>query len=142
MRKKAIDLEVDPIKKARYLLRVARDLAKKGQKSGARNYANKALKSNPSYGKAYLLIASLYGKSANSCGNNEFTKRMVYVAALNKAQRAAAVDPSIASTARRYINNYKSNIPTKVMGFNEGIKAGESFKIGCWIGETVKVQLR
>ncbi len=142
MRKKAIDLEVDPIRKARYLLTIARDMAKKGRKSSARNYANQALKSNPSYGKAYLLIASLYASSANSCGTNEFSKRMVYVAALNKAQRAASVDPSISSIAKKYIKNYKSNIPTKQMGFADGIKAGDSFKIGCWIGETVKVRLR
>lgn len=142
MRKKAIDLEVDPIRKARYLLTIARDMSKKGRKSSARNYANQALKSNPSYGKAYLLIASLYASSANSCGTNEFSKRMVYVAALNKAQRAVAVDPSISSSASRYIKNYKSNMPTKQMGFADGIKAGDSFKIGCWIGETVKVQMK
>ena len=142
MRKKAIELELDPIKKARSLLTIARDMAKKGQKSNARRYANQALKSNPSYGKAYLLIASLYASSANSCGNDLFSKHMVYVAALNKAQRAIAVDPSISSLARRYIKNYKSHIPTKQMGFNEGIREGDSFKIGCWIGETVKVKLR
>lgn len=142
MRKKAIDIEVDPIRKARYLLTIARDMSKKGSKSAARKYANQAIKSNPSYGNAYLLIASLYASSANSCGDNEFSKRMVYVAALNKARRAASVDPSIASSARKYIKNYMSNIPTKQMGFADGIKSGDSFKVGCWIGETVTVQLR
>ena len=142
MRKKAIDLEVDPIRKAKYLLSIAQDMARKGQKSGARRYAREAIQSNSGYGKAYLLIASLYASSANSCGDNEFSKRMVYVAALNKAQRAASVDPSISSKARKYINNYRSNIPTKAMGFADGIKDGDSFKIGCWIGETVKVKMR
>ncbi|MCK5815445.1 MAG: hypothetical protein KAH07_05820 [Flavobacteriaceae bacterium] len=142
MRKKAIDLEVDPIRKAKYLLSVAQDMARRGQKSVARKYARKAIQSNGSYGKAYLLISSLYASSANSCGDNEFAKRMVYVAALNKAKRAAAVDPSIGSVARRYIKNYQSNIPTKAMGFADGIKEGDSFDIGCWIGETVKVEMR
>ena len=142
MRKKAIDLEVDPIRKAKYLLSIAQDMARKGQKSGARRYARQAIQSNAGYGKAYLLISSLYASSANSCGDNEFAKRMVYVAALNKAQRAASVDPSISSTAKKYIKNYQSNIPTKAMGFADGIKDGDSFKIGCWIGETVKVKMR
>lgn len=142
MRKKAIDLEVDPIRKAKYLLTIAQDMAKKGQKSSARRYAYDALKSNPSYGRAYLLISSLYASSANSCGNNEFDKRMVYVAALSKAQRAVSVDPSISSTARKYIKNYQSNIPTKAMGFADGIKEGDGFTIGCWIGETVRVKMR
>ena len=46
-------------------------------------------------GEAYLLIASLYASSANSCGSSEFEKRMVYVAALDMAKTAAAVDPLI-----------------------------------------------
>lgn len=142
MRKKAIDLEVDPIRKAKYLLTIAQDLAKKGQRSSARKYAYDALKSNPSYGSAYLLIANLYATSANSCGSNEFAKRMVYVAAMNKAQRASFVDPSISSRAKKYIDSYKSNIPTKAMGFADGIKEGDSFKVGCWIGETLKVKMR
>jgi tetratricopeptide (TPR) repeat protein len=142
MRKKAIELEVDPIRKARYLLQIGADEAKKKRYSSARKYATDAIASNPSYGKAYILISSLYASSANSCGDNEFAKRMVYVAALNKAERAVAVDPSIGSSARKYIKSYKSNIPTKAMGFADGIKDGDSFKVGCWIGETVKVRLR
>lgn len=142
MRKKAIELEVDPIRKARYLLQIGADEAKKKRYSSARKYARDAIKSNPSYGKAYILIASMYASSANTCGDSEFAKRMVYVAALNKAERAVAVDPSMSSSARKYIKSYKSNIPTKAMGFADGIKDGDSFKVGCWIGETVKVRLR
>ncbi|AOW20416.1 tetratricopeptide repeat protein [Urechidicola croceus] len=137
----ATDLETDPTKKSKLLLQLAQDLSKKGQRSEARKRANEALQYNSSNGRAYLLIASMYASSANSCGTNEFQKRMVYVAALNKARRAASVDPSISSIAQKYINSYSSNIPTKQMGFAEGIKAGDSFRIGCWIGETVTVQL-
>ena len=142
MRKKAIELEIDPIRKSKYLLTIAQDYNKKGQKSKAREYSNDAIRNNPSNGAAYLLIASMYATSANSCGTDEFSKRMVYVAALNKAQRAVKVDPSIASKARKYIKSYKANIPTKSMIFNEGVKEGDTFKVGCWIGETVKVQVR
>jgi len=142
MRKKAIELEIDPIRKSKYLLTIAQDYNKKGRKSQARKYANDAIRNNPSNGAAYLLIASMYATSANSCGTDEFSKRMVYVAALNKAQRAVKVDPSIASRAKKYIKSYKANIPSKSMIFNEGVKEGDTFKVGCWIGETVKVQVR
>ncbi len=142
MRKKAIDLENDPVKKSKYLLQVARGLSKKGQYSSARTYANKAIQFNPSNGSAYLLIGSMYAKSANKCGDNEFAKRMVYVAALNKARRAAKVDPSIAGHAKKFISSYSQNIPTKTMVFTEGVKVGDSYTIGCWIGETVKVEAR
>lgn len=142
MRKKAIELEIDPIRKSKYLLTIAQDYNKKGQKSKARKYANDAIRNNPSNGAAYLLVASMYASSANSCGTNELSKRMVYIAALTKAQRAVKVDPSIASKAKKYIKSYKANIPTKSMIFNEGVKVGDTFKVGCWIGETVTVQVR
>ncbi|MCH2034610.1 MAG: hypothetical protein MK202_13955 [Tenacibaculum sp.] len=134
MRKKAFDLETDPLKKARLKLRAAQGTR---SKSRARALAYEALKYNPNMGKAYLFIASLYAKSANSCGNNEFEKRMVYVAALNKAQRAQRVDPG--SGAGRYIKSYKSNMPSKKLIFTTGVAAGSTHKIGCWIGETVRV---
>lgn len=142
MRKKAIELEIDPSRKSRYLLTIAQDFNKKGQLSKARQYANDAIKYNPSNGAAYLLVSSMYAKSANNCGTNEFSKRMVYVAALNKAERAVKVDPSISSRAKKYIKSYKANLPSKSMIFNEGVKEGDSFKISCWIGETVKVRIK
>ncbi len=137
MRKKAFELETDPIKKAKMKYVEALEAKKRGQKSKARSLANQALGFNPNLGKAYLLIANLYQKSANSCGTNEFEKRMVYVAALNKAMRAKAVDPSCG--AGKFIRYYQKNIPSTSLLFKNNIKAGSTYKIGCWIGETVKV---
>ena len=137
--KKAVDQEPDALEKAKNLYKIAQLFAKKGQKSKARNFANQAIQNNPNFGKAYLLIANLYAKSANSCGTNVFEKRMVYVAALNKARRAGSVDPSISSKARKYVRSYSANIPSKKMIFNQAIEPGSSHRIGCWIGETVKV---
>jgi tetratricopeptide (TPR) repeat protein len=142
MRKEAFELETDPIKKSNLLLKDAYDLSRKGKKSDARRQANAALKFNPSNGNAYLLIATMYARSANSCGTDLFSKRMVYVAALNKARRAAVVDPSMSQKVKKFVKSYASNIPTKQDGFAEGYKAGDSYKVGCWIGETVRVQLR
>ncbi len=133
MRKKAFNLETDPLKKARLKLREAQGTSG----SRARALANEALRYNPNMGKAYLYIASLYAKSANSCGTDEFEKRMVYVAALNKAQKAARVDPGCG--AGRYIANYKKNIPSKKLVFSKALASGSSHKIGCWIGETVRI---
>ncbi len=133
MRKKAFDLETDPKVKAKLKLREAQGFGG----SRGRALAYEALKYNPNLGKAYLYIASLYAKSANSCGKDEFEKRMVYVAALNKAQRAQRVDPGCG--AGRYIRSYKGNIPTKKLIFTKGVASGSSHKIGCWIGETVRI---
>lgn len=137
-RNKAVDIETDPYKKAKYLYRIASTM-KRRSKSASRTYAFRALKAQPSLGHAYLLIANLYASSANSCGTDEFTKRMVYVAAANKARQAKKVDPSITSTANRYIKSYTANSPSTKMIFQMGLKSGTPHKIGCWIGETVRI---
>ncbi len=133
MRKKAFDLETDPKVKAKLKLREAQGYG--GSKGRALAY--QALKYNPNLGKAYLYIASLYAKSANSCGSSVFEKKMVFVAALNKARKAQQVDPGCG--AGRYIRSYKGNIPTKKEVFQQGVTPGSSHKVGCWIGETVRV---
>ncbi|MDY0780216.1 hypothetical protein [Tenacibaculum sp. IB213877] len=137
MRNKAFNLETDPYKKAKLKLISAQEARDRGRFGKARSLAYEALKYNPNMGKAYLLIAGMYAKSANSCGGDEFEKRMVYVAALNMAYKAQKVDPS--SNAGRYISSYKGNVPSKKLVFTKGVSSGSSYRIGCWIGETVRV---
>ncbi len=139
MRNKAFELETDPLKKAKTKLKFAYAARSRGQKGKARSLAREALSYNPNYGKAYLFIASLYASSVNSCGKNEFEKRMVYVAALNKAQRAAAIDPSISSSAKKSIRSYRANVPSKKVIFTAGVTPGTKYSIKCWVGETVRV---
>jgi tetratricopeptide (TPR) repeat protein len=141
MRQEAFDLETDPIKKAKYKLKFAYAAKARGQKSRARSLAREALKFNPNFGKAYLLIGSLYQSSVKGtqCGKGEFEKRMIYAAALRQAQRALSVDPSISSTAKRYIATYRANLPSQKVIFTSGVNPGSSYTIKCWIGETVTV---
>ncbi len=138
--KKAVDQETDSYKKAKYLLTVGQILSKQGRKGEARTYAYKALEYAPTMGRAYLLIAGMYASSANSCGTDVVSKRMVYVAALNKALKAKSVDPSISGMANKYINSYSENLPSKKDLFAAAIDEGTTHKIGCWINETVRVQ--
>ena len=98
------------------------------------------MKNAPTMGKAYLIIASMYASSANSCGTDVVSKRMVYVAAYNKAIKAKSVDPSISRLANKYIRAYSENMPSKKDLFVAGVKAGTPHKIGCWINETVRVR--
>ena len=142
MRLESFNLETDPIKKAKIKLKFAQAAKGRGQLSKARSLAREAIGFNSNFGKAYLFIGKLYQTSVNNCGKNEFEKRMVYVAALRKAQNAAAVDPSISGIAKKYIKNYKANSPSKKVIFTAGVAPGSSYKIKCWIGETVKVPLK
>ena len=142
MRLESFNLETDPIKKAKIKLKFAQAAKGRGQLSKARSLAREAIGFNSNFGKAYLFIGKLYQTSVNNCGKNEFEKRMVYVAALRKAQKAAAVDPSISGIAKKYIKNYKANSPSKKVIFTAGVAPGSSYKIKFWIGETVKVPLK
>ncbi|MDB4297136.1 hypothetical protein N9901_00110 [Flavobacteriaceae bacterium] len=138
---KAVTQEEDKAKKAKYLFKIATIMQKKGRSAKAVSYAKKALAQKPNLGRAYTMIATLYAKSSNSCGTDEFKKRMVYVAAENYARKAARVDPSISSYALKLAKSYEATKPSKKLVFNNdlGLKSGDSYKIGCWIGETVRV---
>ena len=139
MRIKAFELETDPLKKAKFKLKFAQSAKNRGQKLKARQLAKEAIALNPNMGRAYLFIASLYASSVNSCGTDEFEKRMTYVAAYNKAIRARNMDPSISSVAKKFIRNYKANFPSKKVIFTEGVKVGDPFTVKCWINESVKI---
>ena len=134
----SIKLGTDPYKKAKILYKIALKFKNAGRKSSARNYANKALSYQPSLGRAYLLIASLYASSANDCGNNQFEKRAVYWLAANVAQKAGRVDASIRKLANSTRASYLGRAPSKTDIFTEG-NEGASIKFNCWINASVKV---
>ncbi len=128
-----------PDDKARFVYSQAQDLFNAGKYSQARTKAREAISHVPNYGKAYILIARMYAKSANSCGSKEFEKRMAYVAAANKIHQAIRVNPSLKSQGNRYLKNYRGNFPDKTLIFNLGKTSGASHRVGCWIGETVRI---
>jgi len=136
--RQAIKAEKDPYKRAEYYYKIA-VMYKNRSMNISRSYAYKALKERPNFGKPYLLMANLYAKSANACGEDEFSKRMVFIAAADKAKKAKEVDPSVTSIANKYIKSYMANAP-KFGGFPLDSKnLTKDFKIECWIGETVKI---
>lgn len=134
----SISLETDPYKKAKTLYKIALEFKARGRKSTARNYANKALKYQPSLGKAHLMIASLYASSANDCGNTQFEKRAVYWLAAKVARKAGKVEASLKKNAEKAAQSYEGRAPTKTDIFTEG-NAGTSIKFNCWIRASVTV---
>ena len=134
----AVDLETDSYEKSKILYRIASNLKKKGSYGQARSYFYKALEQNPSMGKAYLAVASMYASSANNCGTDNFTKRAVFWLAAQEAAKAGRVDGNLKSAAGKSIANYNAKAPSKSEVFSSG-RAGETIKVGCWIGRSVKV---
>ncbi len=135
---RAVELETDNYEKSQILYRIAVSQKRRGAKSSARNYAQKAINLNPSMGKAYLLIANLYASSANECGSTPFEKRAIYWKAAEMARKAARVDPSIAGTAKATANSYEQRAPSRADIFQAGM-AGKTITFNCWVGGSVKV---
>ena len=135
---KALELETDANKRSNIAYKVATVFRRKGSKSNARKYSQKAIDFNPSNGKAYLLIANLYATSANDCGDDTFSKRAIYWKAADMARRAGRVDPSLGGRANQSAASYAAKAPTKEMIFSSG-KAGQSISFSCWVGGSVKV---
>ena len=134
----AIGLETDDFKKSKLYYKIATKLKARGSFGKARNYYRQALKLNPSNGRPYLAIASMYASSANNCGDTNFDKRAVYWLAADEARKAARVDPTLNKAAGQSIANYMAKAPQKAEIFSSG-RAGQTIKINCWIGASVTV---
>jgi tetratricopeptide (TPR) repeat protein len=134
---KAMELETDARRKSDIAYKVA-TIYRRGSKSTARSYAQKAINANPSNGKAYLLIANLYATSANQCGETPFEKRAIYWRATDMARKAGRVDPSLRGRANQSAASYSAKAPTKEMIFTAGM-AGKTVSFKCWVGGSVKV---
>ncbi len=131
-------MQEDPLKKSRLYFRMAELKRRQGSLSSARANYNKALKYNPSYGRCYLRIALMYSNSSSNCGSSVFEKRAVNWLAANMADKAARVDASIASSARKAASSYRQRAPSKSDIFSDGM-SGKTISFNCWIGGSVKV---
>ena len=134
----SISLETDQYKKAKILYKIAVKFKKSGRKQSSRKYAQKAIRYQPSMGRAHLLIASLYASSANDCGDNQFNKRAIYWLAADIARKAGRVDASIKKLANKTANSYMGRAPSKTDIFSEA-NEGEKIKFDCWVGASVTV---
>lgn len=134
---KALVLETDARKRSKIAYKVA-TIYRRGSKSTARKYAQKAIDANASNGKAYLLIANLYATSANNCGTTTFDKLAMYWKAADMARKAGRVDPSLSSRASKSATSYAAKAPNKAMIFEKGM-SGKTVTFSCWVGGSVKV---
>jgi tetratricopeptide (TPR) repeat protein len=137
---KAIDMENDSKEKANYLYDFAVLQFNLDNFSRARSLANEALRYNSNLGKALILIGDLYAASSGTCGGG-FEGQTVFWAAVDKYQRARAVDVSVADDANRKIANASKYFPSQEDIFFRSLKAGASYQVGCWIGETTTVRI-
>lgn len=134
----AIKLETDNYKKADLNNRIGIKLKNKSNYSRARSFFRESLRLNPSNGRPYLSIASMYASSANSCGDTNFNKRAVYWLAADEARKAGRVDATQQRNSEQSAASYMAKAPSKSEIFS-GSMSGKTINIGCWIGASVTV---
>ncbi|MDO5016899.1 MAG: tetratricopeptide repeat protein [Porphyromonas sp.] len=141
---KAIDLSTDQSKTGEIYYMLAVMSYKQNSYSAARNYANQAMANKSGFGAPLLLIANMYAATAKSVyPDDPILQRIVYCLAVDKAQRAKAIDSTVASEANQLINTYSQHFPTKEDVFmHPDLNAGATFTVGGWIGETTTIRTR
>jgi tetratricopeptide (TPR) repeat protein len=137
---KAAELAPDDAARYTIWIKLAKKAKNNKEYSTVRDYARKALAINPNSGEAYILIGDAYAASATSCGSGKLKRGGVYLVAVDKYAKAKSVDPSAAEAAQAKINKYSAYFPGKEDAFFEGINNGDSYRVGCWIGESTTVR--
>ena len=141
--REALEAETDDDKKAGYYFSIASIQGRKlGQNGQARTNAYNAAKLRPNWGRPYMLIGDLYGKSSRTCGNDGYSRGLVVIAAIDKYRKAKSVDsdPEVAAEANKKINIYNGSLPLKSDVFMRSMQGGKKAKTGCWVGETITVR--
>ena len=136
----AIQEEADPTKKAGYMFSKASiQFRKLKEYNTARQTARDAAKLRANWGRPYMLIGDMYATGARNCGNS-WNQRLAILAAMDKYNYAKSIDPEVAEEASKKVSRYRSSMPSQEDGFMQSFKEGDSTKVGCWIGETVKIR--
>lgn len=106
----------------------------------SRQFAMKATGNKPNSGEPYLLIGKLYASSGPLCGPGRgWDSQIVTWPAIDMFEKAKQ-DPLVAEEAQKFIRTYWQYMPKKEDIFQRTIKAGSSFKVGCWINRSTTVR--
>lgn len=136
----AVNMYTDEEQKAKAYLMLALSCSGLKQYAAARTYAYKYAALKPGDGTPYIIIGDMYTQSAASCGSDELTSRAANWAAVDKYMKAKAVDRSKETEANQRIKSAASRFPKQEAIFFNGLNKGQSYTVGCWIGETTTVR--
>ncbi|ELR68698.1 hypothetical protein C900_05881 [Fulvivirga imtechensis AK7] len=130
----AINATNDKSKKAQVYYDIAARMSQ-NNKPEARNYAEKALQTDPEFKKAYKLIGDLYFNSFNDCKEEKsmVSDRAIYWLAYDMYQK---------SGDQEAMNNAAGQFPTMSDIFTENKEEGKTISIGCWINKSTTIRRR
>lgn len=132
--------ETTSSRKAKLAASIASIYYKQGRLGDCEKWCRTALSCMPSYGNAYLMMANCIVRKAPAASQDVkhmLNRSLYFCLAIDKANRAKAVDPACASQANRQIASYKGNLFPKSEAFMMGIKEGEKRTI---LGETTTLK--
>lgn len=130
----AIDATTDKSKKAQIYYDIAARMSQ-SNKPEARNYAEKAVQTDPEFKKAYKLIGDLYFNSFTDCKEEKsmVSDRAVYWLAYDMYQKAGDQEA---------MNNAAAQFPTMSDIFTENKEEGKTISVGCWINKSTTIRRR
>jgi len=133
--KEALTIATTPADKAEVLIGLGAIEAKKGSKSGARDYYLQAAKADAANKEAYEKIGDLYMNSFGECSKKKSLAedRLVYLAAYEMYARAGN---------GQKMAQAKAQFPSVAEIFELNWKEGETKSVNCWINEAVTLKTR
>ncbi|HPR32370.1 MAG TPA: tetratricopeptide repeat protein [Prolixibacteraceae bacterium] len=137
---KAYTDEPDPVTKASYYYYAGMLALQRGKIQEARNLAREAVKNNPEYCEAFMLLGEIFAQASKDFGNDDFEHSTVFWLAVDYFNKAARVGncPDAANKANFYMNYF----PGKEEVFFRELSEGNSHYLGGWINETTTVRVK
>lgn len=111
-----------------------------GASGKCRDAARRAAAVDPTAGEPYIIIGMAYAASANSLSDSKFGGKEVFWAAVDKFNRAASIDPSVAARANSLAASYRQHFPSTETIFFNDYAEGQSYTVGGWIGESTTIR--
>lgn len=135
----AVSLESSNVEKSKLQMKIAATYNRLGNYSKARTACQAALNHNSSNSSAYIMIAHLYAQYSPTIDDDPVIQKTAYWAAVDKLERAKAVDPSCAADVNKLINAYKASFPPKSELFMRNI-TGDTYTVPGWIQEKTTIR--
>jgi tetratricopeptide (TPR) repeat protein len=135
MFKQALEVAPGNSEKADILIYQGAIESRNGSKAAARELYRQAVAADASKKEAYEKIGDLYYNSFADCAKKESMAedRLVYLAAYDMYQRAGDA---------KGMARAKEQFPSREEIFLVNWNAGDTQRVGCWIGESVTIRTR
>lgn len=148
--KEAKDLAENDASRKELALEIAESYLQTDRFEDAREYTQVAIRVDESYGAAYMQMAAIYARTISNCTGGDTLDRedrTVYWLVVDYLERAAELDPSLASNANNRAEAYTEAMPSAEDKFFSDWEDGDSFVIDgelsscyAWINEETTVR--